>query len=304
MRSFIYLLAAGLVWLSFDACKTTEDNFNTDLGHSYMALEVGHFVEYQVDSSIYDPTGDSTVSFSHSYLRDIIVDTLRDNIGNLLFRTERFVRKDTFENWEILKVFTQSIQGNQGIKTIDNLRYIKLAFPLQQFNSWDPLVHIDKSTQFIVAGETLEPFRNNVWRSRILSVNEPDTVGTLKYDEVLNLQEVDTDGESTIDLRISTEKYARDVGLIYKEQWILDTEKCQQECNPLEIAYNSCYEPCYSNCLAAGTTDSLQCDENCINECITPFINFINCRDTCEALPWVDRATKGYIMTMSVVNHN
>ena len=274
-----------------------------DEGHGYMQLEVGKYIEYQVDSMIYDPTGDSTVTKTQWFLRDIIVDTLHDNIGELLYKTERFVRKDSLDNWQIQKVYTQSIQGNQGIVTEDNLRFVKLAFPIRQFNTWDPLVHIDKELIITVAGETLQPFLNNVWRSRIQSANELDTIGGFVFDEVLYLREADTDGESSIDLRISYEKYARDVGLVFRERWILDTDKCQEDCNPLEISYSSCYEPCYNSCFAS-TMDSITCDNQCRNECINEWIDFTTCRDDCEALSWEERATKGYIMRMEVVGFN
>lgn len=285
------------------SCKTQEDNYMADVGHDYLRLEVGKFIEYQVDSTVYDPTGDTSVTTVRSYLRDVIVDTLRDNVGQLLYKTERFHRRDTTAAWDIEKVYTQSIQGNQGIVTEDNLRFIKLAFPIREFNSWDPLVHIDKELIITVAGETLQPFRNNAWRSRILSASEPDTIGNFQFDDVLSLREADTDGESTIDLRASYEKYARGIGLVFRERWILDTDKCQQECNPLEITYQNCYDPCFFNCQNSGM-DSLQCENQCRNECIDEWINFTACQTDCEALPWQERATKGYIMRMEVVRFN
>jgi hypothetical protein len=78
---------------------------------------------------IYDPTGDSAVMKSRWFLRDVIIDTLRDNTDGLLYRTERFFRKDSTQQWQVQKVYTQSIQANQGIVTEDNLRFIKLVHP-------------------------------------------------------------------------------------------------------------------------------------------------------------------------------
>lgn len=293
MRPFQILLLASLFVFS---CKTVEDNFDTDLGHDYMALEVGKYLVYEVDSTIFDPTGDSLITYSHSFIKDEIVDTFLDNTGEVVYRTERFVRRDSTENWQIQKVFTQSIQGNQGVVTEDNLRYIKLAFPIQVFNSWDPLVHIDPNTQIIVAGETLEPFRNGNWRSRILSADEPDTIGQYSFEKVLNLREVDTSGESPFELRISYEKYAKGVGLIYREQWILDSQKCTNQCQPIDDQFDACV----NNCLQTMPTDTIQCEINCDN------FNqqYLDCFNTCDALPWEEKAEKGFIVQMKIVGYN
>ncbi|MEO1258059.1 MAG: hypothetical protein AAFZ15_04655 [Bacteroidota bacterium] len=323
MILFRFILTFCLLTVFIFSCKTVEDNFDTDLGHDYLRLEVGKFIEYEVDSTIYDPTGDSTVFSTRSYLRDVIVDTLLNNVGDILYRTERSFRRDTLDNWQIQKVFTQSIEGNQGIQTIDNLRLIKLAFPIQEFNSWNPIVHIDPNTQIIVAGETLRPFlQDGIWRARILEAEIPDTVGNFSFDETITLREVNTtsysfeeiqlnpdslrtiEDDSPIELRVSHEKYAKGVGLVYRERWILDTDKCQQECNPLEINYLNCYDPCFNSCLANGS-DSLSCETNCnFVDCVNQYSNFNDCRNFCEALPWVDKATKGFIMRMRAIRFN
>ena len=311
MRPYLYILFAMTIILS---CKTVKDDFDTDLGHGYMALEVGRFIEYKVDSTIFDPTGDSLVQFTHSFIRDVIVDTLRDNIGSLLFKTERYHRKNNSAPWQVQKVYTQSIQGNQGIVTEDNLRYIKLAFPIQVFNSWNPIVHIDPFTQFIVAGETLEHFKNGNWRTRILSADEPDTIGSFGFEEVLTLREVNTGGytfdENTnrvvekndpndpsplIELRNSYEKYANGIGLVFRERWVLDSQKCFEDCQPVNDMYNNCLQECLMT-----TTDSVQCEINCQSF----LFDYNDCIDECNALPWDQKAQKGFIMRMTIIGHN
>ncbi|HHM21430.1 MAG TPA: hypothetical protein ENJ20_05340, partial [Bacteroidetes bacterium] len=195
MRTFPFASAIILVLTAWVSCKTVKDDFDTDPGHGYLALEMGKAIEYTVDSTIYDPTGDSAVFYTRSYLRDVIADTLRDNTGELLYLTERFFRKDSTAPWQIQKVYTQSISDNQGIVTKDNLRWIKLAFPIRQFNSWDALVHMDPDLQMIVAGETLQPFlQKGIWRARILSAGEPGHAGVFNFDKTLLVREVNTGG--------------------------------------------------------------------------------------------------------------
>ncbi len=327
MRPHQIILLAFFVFAFIFSCKTEEDNFDRGFGHEYMGLEVGKYIVYQVDSIIFDPTGDSLISYTHSFIKDEIVDTLHDNIGELLYKTERFVRKDSNAPWQVQKVYSQSIQGENrtmGIVTEDNLRYVKLVFPIEASNYWNPIAFIDPKTQITVAGETLEPFlQNDIWRSSILAVDEPDTVGTFQFDEVLRLREVETSGKSSLDfnagespfefkskiplnsfetkpssfeLRRSYEKYAKGIGLVYRERWILDTQKCSEDCQPLKDQFDACVE----SCLAAGTTDTLVCELQCDNL----LQQFNSCFDQCDTLEWGNKAQKGFVMYQTIIDHN
>ena len=220
-----FLFPIAVLAALFPACKTEEDDFEQDYGYEYFPLEIGKFIVYEVDSTIFDPTADTMVFSTKTFVKEEIVDTLLDNLGNVLYRTERSQRKAEGQPWQIQKVLTQSIQANQAIRTEDNLRFIKLAFPLRQNNGWDGLVHIDPGLIVIVAGESIEAFKG--WDYRIESVGEPDTVGLFQLNEVATLREADS--ENLIELRVSREKYAKGIGLVYREQWILDTQ-CIDDC--------------------------------------------------------------------------
>ncbi len=219
----LLLLPAALFFLQ--SCKTEKDNYDTDLGYGYMALEVGKYIVYEVDSTIYDPTGDSLIAYSKTYFKEEIIDTLLDNNENVLYRTERFERKELGAPWQVTKVFTQSIQDNQGIVTEDNLRFVKMGFPVRANNSWNGLVHFDPSLTVTVAGESIEMFKG--WDYRIENADEAETIGAFQFENVMTLREADND--NLIELRVSREKYAKGVGLVYRERWILDTQ-CIEGC--------------------------------------------------------------------------
>lgn len=291
MKKLVYF--SFLALLFFASCKTEEDPFEPDYGFEYFPLEVGKYIIYEVDSTIFDPTGDSLVSFSKTMMKEEIFDTLLDNLGNTLYRVERTERNMAGEPWQIKKVLTLSIQNNQGIRTEDNLRIIKLAFPLRRNNTWDGLVHFDaENLVATVAGESIFPFKN--WGNfRLEEVAEPDSIGNFFFDEVTTLREAED--ENLIELRVSREKYAKGIGLVYKEMRILDTQKCQEECQPLENALNQCI----SDCLQSGT-DSTQC----VSQCAQFEIDLNICQEDCNNLPWEEKAQKGFILTQTIIEHN
>ena len=226
MKNLFKLIPLGLIaTFLLGACKQTPDDYNTDLGLEYFPLEVGKFVVYEVDSTIFDPNGDSMIFSSKTFVKEEIIDTLSDNNGNLLFKIEHFERVADSLPWVIKKVLTESIQDNQGIRTEDNLRFIKLTFPVKKSTTWDGNVHFNDGLIVTVEGETLEMFKG--WRYRVNQVNEPLTIGSFQFDETTTVEEANN--ENLIELRRSTAIYAKGIGLVYRELWILDTQ-CIDDC--------------------------------------------------------------------------
>ncbi|MAT53356.1 MAG: hypothetical protein CMN32_02665 [Saprospirales bacterium] len=207
------------------SCKTEQDPFDRDFGFDYYPLEVGKSMIYQMDSTIYDPTGDSMLIHSTSFLKETVVDSFIDLTGTPVYRIEQYHRAADTLPWVINKVVTASITNNQAQRVEDNLRFIKLTFPVRENNSWDGNVFFDSGTKVTVAGETLEMFKS--WSYRIIEKDHPESIGAFSFPEVVTVQNADS--ENLIELRLAHEKYARGVGLVYRELWILDTQ-CIEDC--------------------------------------------------------------------------
>lgn len=225
MKKLLFAVAIPVSILWIFSCKTTADDYIADAGYDYFPLEVGKYKIYEVDSTIFDPTGDSMVILSRVLIKEEITDTLTDHNGNLLYRIERYQRKADTLAWQISKVFTASVQDNKAIVTEDNLRFIRMVFPPKERKSWNGNAHFNPTLIITVAGESLEMFKG--WSYRIESQGVQDTVGTFIFDDVVTVQEADN--ENLIELRRAVAKYARGAGLVYRELWILDTQ-CIDAC--------------------------------------------------------------------------
>ncbi len=225
MKTSLNLLAGILCFCSVLSCDSEPDNFSIEQGVEYYPLAVGKYWIYEVDSTIFDPTGDSMVIFSKTLVKEEITDTLLDNEGNVSFRYERFERAADTLPWQIRKVFTATMDGNQAIRTEDNLRFIKMTFPLKENAHWNGNAHFDPSLIVTVAGESLEMFKS--WDYQVEELGISDAIGTFSFEHVTVIQE--SDAENLIELRKSISKYAKDVGLVYRELWILDTQ-CIEAC--------------------------------------------------------------------------
>lgn len=219
------LIPTCFVAIWFGACDTTADDYQAELGLDYFPLAVGKTIVYEVDSTIFDPTGDTRVRHSKTFVKEETVDTLTDNLGQPLFKVERFERPNDTAAWKVAKVFTKSIQENQAIWTEDNLRFIKMTFPLRKNNTWNGNLHFDPTLIVTVAGETMEMFKG--WAAKVKTLAEPAEIGAFQFLETVTVEEANN--ENLIELRTAKSVYAKGIGLVYRELWILDTQ-CIEDC--------------------------------------------------------------------------
>lgn len=224
----IRLLCVMLMTYGLFSCQQgVVEEPNIDFGYEYFPLSIGQNKTFRLDSIIFDPivAGISIDTFSW-LLKEEIVDTLRDGTGALIYVVERSQRRIEDDDWVVDRVWTMSRTNRQAIRTEDNLRFIKMNFPIRENADWDANIFVDKSLEVSVAGETLEIFKG--WESKVLTIEKPFDLNGQVFDKVLTIQLADN--ENLIEYRYGVEHYAKDIGLIYKELWVVDTQ-CEFCCN-------------------------------------------------------------------------
>ncbi|HQU60246.1 MAG TPA: hypothetical protein PLU64_13665 [Saprospiraceae bacterium] len=258
MRQLLLLPVLAAMAIILFACSNREvEDITIDYGYDYFPLEVGRFWVYQADSITYDPAlGGTAIDSFRTFIREVVADTLLDNTGAVLYRIERYERQADTLPWQIRKVFTLSRDEQRAYRTEDNLRFIKLTFPLRTGQSWNGNVFFDPFTKVLVKGESIEMFKS--WDYKILTQGEPLQLGGLHFDEVATVQNADS-RNNAIEFRVATEQYAKGVGLVSRYLDILDTE-CRVCCN--------------------GDTG-----------------------DECQALPWEERAEKGFRLYQQLITY-
>lgn len=193
---------------------------------------MGKYIEYAADSIVYDfaPGGGTVRDSSRTYIKEIIADTLRDNTGQLLYAIERYERRSDTLPWQLRQVGSAARTATQAIRTENNLRFLKLVFPFDSRSAWNGNLWIDQYREIEIAGERIRPFVN--WAYEIDSINIPGQIGTFAFDSLLVVTEVDEN--NAIERRLSRVKYAKNTGLVWREQWILDSQYCNQAPPPAD----------------------------------------------------------------------
>ncbi len=223
MERFVFFFVFLLIGISLlPSCKPETEEIEVDFGYDYFPLEVGKFIEYDVDSIIYDNVNNAIVVDSISFaMREEIVDTLIDNEGNLAYIVERFEKITTESPWVSKDIWVAQSVDNQGHRVEENLRFIKLTFPVSiETTPWDGNTFIDPNTTISVAGESIVIFKN--WLYEYSEVDAFRVINNFQFDSTLTV--VQANEENLIELRYSSETYAKGVGLVYKEMKILDTQ--------------------------------------------------------------------------------
>ena len=193
---------------------------------AYFPLATGKYVEYAVDSIVYDfaPGGGTLRDSSRLLVREVIADTLRDNTGQMVYRIERFERKNDTLPWKFAQNIFAARTATQAIRTENNLRFLKLVFPFDRRSNWNGNLWIDQYREIEVAGERIQPFVN--WHYEVDSLDIAAQIGAFSFDSVLVVTEADE--TNAIERRLSRVKYAKHVGVVFREQWILDSQYCNQ----------------------------------------------------------------------------
>jgi len=226
LKFLIPFLIIGTVF--FQSCGDGTEADPIEFGYDYFPLEIGKYIEYDVDSIIYDVSaGNNTIVRENSIqVREEVTDSFPDNEGRLVYRIERFERKDETEEWRVNDVWTAAVTDRQAERVEENLRFIKMVFPVSgNTNPWNGNKFIDENLVISVAGESIFVFKN--WLYEYREIGESLNIGDFVFDDVVTIFQADE--ENFIELRRSFEQYQRGVGLVKRELFILDTQ-CIVDC--------------------------------------------------------------------------
>jgi hypothetical protein len=182
------------------AASCHKDNFDSTsfTGKSYFPLKTGNEIVYQITEITIDKT--SAIYDTVSYQIKERVDSLfTDASGKPAYRLERYWRIDTTAQWVIKDVWVAQISDLNVQKVEENIRYVKLVFPVETEQMWDGNVYNDLDPQDY----------------RILTVNIPETINDLSFDSVATVEQQNE--ESLISKKYAVEKFANNIGLVYKE---------------------------------------------------------------------------------------
>lgn len=213
--TFFLLLALSLLLIN---CQKETESF-PDFELSYFPTDSGHYVIYQVDSIYYNDF-DRTIDTVSLLIKEEIGGQETDNRNQPYQRLNRYYKRDS-SPWQLTKVWAIQIDDNLACRIENNQRYINLSFPLKINRQWDGIPYIRRDTVISIPGGSIDIYKD--WDAfEIIELDGSYSYNGQSFDSVLTILQVDK--INNIERRYSLERYAKNYGLIYKEQLILDTQ--------------------------------------------------------------------------------
>ena len=217
VQQFIFL--SLFVFFAFMACKKT-DTYSSDL-NQYLPMQSGKSITYRLDSTTFTNFG-LTKTITSYIAQDIIDTTFTDNLGRLTWRVFRYLSDTTMtQPWTNLE--TNTVTPTLGrIEVVENnLRYVKLALPLNNGANWQGNSYINTNSPANAADPDYSYLAN--WNYTYDSIGASYTVlqGTIPNTLIVRQQNIvsgDTTDKSVLSqIDYSIEVYAKGIGLIYKD---------------------------------------------------------------------------------------
>lgn len=180
--------------LLFTACKK-ETEAPVQYHYEYFPVNLHTVYIYDVDSTVYDDFS-GTVSTVEYQVKDSVEEAFPDNAGNLSYKITQY-RKDS-SGWIYHQQKVINRDDSRAELTEDNIRYIRLVFPVVKSKTWN-------SNLFNSLPAQINEYTN---------VHEPAMINGIAYDSTIRVLQAN---ETNLIREIYAEEfYAAGTGLVRK----------------------------------------------------------------------------------------
>ena len=172
--------------------------------YEYFPIDSGIVRYYQVDSIFWDANNQAALDTISYEIKEVIAGNYFDNQNQICQRIERY-RKDSNGNWIIWKVLSDKRSQFNAERYIDNIRFIKLKFPLNTSDKWNGNALNTQDAQYY----------------QLTDLHQTENINTLAFDSVCTvLQDDYIDATRQF---YGLEKYAARIGMIYRREKNIST---------------------------------------------------------------------------------
>ncbi len=223
MRPFAYFAGMLILLISFSSCKKQTDDFILESVNDYQPLQVGKYIIYALDSTVYTNFGRDTEI--HSYQEKHEVDAvISDNLGRPAYRIFRFLRDaDGLTQWTYAGTYFITIEDNKVEVNENNLRVLKLASPITENFSWKGNTYLPTEPYGSVYTFSNDDYMDD-WDFTYESKGETLVLENHTVENVITVNLINeslnypmTSDEAIAYRNYGVDKYAKGIGLVYQE---------------------------------------------------------------------------------------
>lgn len=202
----ISLLVIVIASIFLVSCSKENQGIETDFGYEYAGLELGKYVVYDVDSLFFDDfTG--TVDTTIFKLKEVVAESYTDLEGDEAFVIHRYRKDHDTLSWYLQDAWNAKITSSNYQKVEENIRYVKLFFPVRDNSQWN--------------GNAMNNYPKQSYE--YTEIDKQETIGNKALNAVLTVEQED-DQNNLINPRLFEEKFAKNIGLVYKRSMDLERD--------------------------------------------------------------------------------
>jgi len=195
----------------------------------FAPLQVGKYVIFRLDSLNFYYYGQLD-TLTHYLAKDSVEEATTDLMGRPSWRVVRYLSDTLGTAWTPTETYLVTPTRTTLEVVEDNLRYIKLAFPMDEGYNWTGSTYLPYAPYQDYFDFSDDSHLNvQRWNYTYQNVNKPYTIGSQVYDSTTTVLAVNDSINApviVVDTSFAsrtywTETYARNVGLIYRhtELW-------------------------------------------------------------------------------------
>lgn len=176
------------------------------MGYAYAPATLGKYVVYDVDSTVYDDFKKDTTCYKYR-IKEKLEEYYTDNEGRMAIKLIRYIKKfDSIisydaMSWEVKDVWNYTKTATTLEVVEEDQRITKLIFPVKEEAAWN-----GNAANMLGEQEYTYDY-----------IDRAETINGTPFDEVLLVKQKDDKLQNVIHRQYYIEKYAKDVGLVYKE---------------------------------------------------------------------------------------
>ncbi len=202
----------GLLWLTFClvammSCTTDDiEPDDVDRGEAYFPVTVGNWKEYEVEETIYTLLD---TFYTNYLLREELVQPTGAPLEEPTVLLYRYYRDDASDPWDLDSLWQVKLLSTKRTTVENNIRYVRLAFPLEEGIQWDGNAENALGFEQYTAKDFGDAFTV--------------PVTGLSFGDAVKIEHA-VDTLSIIIDEVRFEVYARNVGLVYIYEENTDTQ--------------------------------------------------------------------------------
>lgn len=202
----IYLSLLGLI-----SCKKNKESITINAGKDYFPIKINNYIIYEIDSTVYNEITHIPTTYKYQ-LKEVITQSFTNDENTTTYRLERYIKwydsTKPYDQipWQIKNVWTIIPYPSSIEKIEDNIRYVKLIFPVKENARWN--------------GNAKNTLGNKNYIYEY--VDKPEYINNIYFDKTLKVKQYEF--RSLINYQYEVEKYAKNIGLVYKEITNLESQ--------------------------------------------------------------------------------